>query len=139
MGHSEQPLHIDLQDARMFGQGNVLKMAALQNPGTVEQQAQLPIVLAAELTHGALSRLRIGHIQRRMPGVVQLRGQLGQRLRVDVQQPNLPAVTMKQARRGGTNAGGSSRDQDRTHRQPRWRKKLTTSAMAKSAAFKVPA
>ena len=79
MRHIEQTLHIDLQDACMLGQVDILKIAAVQNTGTIEQQAQLPVVQAAEAVHCALDCLRVSYIQRGMPDVVQLGGELGGR------------------------------------------------------------
>ena len=55
----------------------------------------------AEVRQGDLDCRRVGHIQLGMPNVTQLTGQLSQRLVVDIQQPNLPAVLMKQPGGGG--------------------------------------
>ncbi|MCY1313977.1 hypothetical protein D9M70_645540 [compost metagenome] len=102
----------------MLGHVDLLEMPEAQHPRTVEQQAQVAVVAAAEIRQGSFDRSQVGHVQRPLPDAAQVRRQGGQGLGVAVEQPHLPAPCMEQPRRGGADAGSGAGDQDIVHVRP---------------------
>ena len=111
----QQAQHIDVEDAHMLVQADLLELAEAQHAGAVEQQAQLALVLAAEIRQRLADRRPVGHVQCHEPGVAELGGQARQRLGIDIEQADLPATLMKQPRGGGTDAGRGTADQNIVH------------------------
>lgn len=102
----------------MLGHVDLLEIAEAQDAGAVEQQAQLPAVLPAEVGQSLLHGAQVGHVQRAVPDIAKGSGLGGEGLGVAVQQAHLPATLVEQPGGGSADAGGCAGDEEGGHLSP---------------------